>query len=361
MPDVLFPFADYWWLYASFTAGVLVLLALDLGVFHREAHEVGFREAGAWSAVWVTLALSFGYGIYACVRWLLPGDPRLAAIPGLDIEALARTIALEYLTGFLIEKTLSVDNIFVFVLIFSYFAIPARYQHRILFFGILGALLFRAGFIALGAVLLQVHWVVWVFGAFLVFTGLKILVAPEQGLEPDRNPVIRLFRRLVPVTPQLHGQRFFARLGGVLHATPLFVALLFVEITDIIFAVDSVPAIYAITDEPFIVFTSNLFAILGLRALYFLLAGVVDRFHMLKYGLGLVLVFVGVKMAWLNDWYGGKFPVAWSLAIIAGLIGAAVLASLLWPRRGPHAGPAAAGPAGAARANEVAKARGSAR
>jgi len=342
MPTVLFPFADYWWLYAGFTAGVLVLLAVDLGVFHREAHEVGFREAAAWSAVWVALALAFGYGIYAYARWSLPGDPRLASVPGLDVEALARTAALEYLTGFLIEKTLSVDNIFVFVLIFTYFNIPARYQHRILFFGILGALVSRAAFIALGSALLQFHWVVWLFGGFLVVTGLKILVAPERGLDPDRNPVIRLFRRLVPVVPVLHGQRFFVRLDGVLHATPLFVALLFVEITDIIFAVDSVPAIYAITDEPLIVFTSNVFAILGLRALYFLLAGVVDRFHLLKYGLGLVLVFVGLKMAWLNDWYGGKFPITWSLGIIAGFIGAAMLASLLWPRRVPLA-PVSAG------------------
>lgn len=341
MPSTLFPFAEYWWVYAVFTAGVLLLLALDLGVFHRQAHVVGFREAATWSVVWVALALGFGYGIYRYARWALPQDPRLAGVPAADIDAVAWTTALEYLTGFVVEKTLSVDNVFVFVLIFSYFAIPAKYQHRILFFGILGALVFRSVFIALGSLLLQFHWIVWVFGAFLIFTGLKILAAPEKGLDPERNPVIRLFRRLVPVTSELHGQRFFVRLGRVRHATPLFVALLFVELTDIIFAVDSVPAIYALTDEPLIVFTSNVFAILGLRALYFLLAGVVDRFHMLKYGLGLVLIFVGLKMALLNDWYGGKFPIGWSLLIIGGLIGASVLGSLWWPRargREPVAG-----------------------
>jgi tellurite resistance protein TerC len=332
VPSTLFPFAEYWWVYAVFTAGVLLLLALDLGVFHRQAHVVGFREAATWSVVWVALALGFGYGIYRYARWALPQDPRLAGVPAADIDAVAWTTALEYLTGFVVEKTLSVDNVFIFVLIFSYFAVPAKYQHRILFFGILGALVFRSVFIALGSLLLQFHWIVWVFGAFLIFTGLKILVAPEKGLDPERNPVIRLFRRLVPVTSELHGQRFFVRLGRVRHATPLFVALLFVELTDIIFAVDSVPAIYALTDEPLIVFTSNVFAILGLRALYFLLAGVVDRFHMLKYGLGLVLIFVGLKMALLNDWYGGKFPIGWSLLIIGGLIGVSVLASLWWPR-----------------------------
>jgi TerC family integral membrane protein len=341
MPITLFPFTDYWWVYAAFTAGVLLLLALDLGVFHRQAHAVGFREAAVWSAVWVALALAFGYGIYHYARWALPQDPRLAGVPAPDVDAVAWTTALEYLTGFVVEKTLSVDNVFIFVLIFSYFAIPAKYQHRILFCGIVGALAFRSVFIALGSLLLQFQWIGWVFGALLVFTGLKILVAPQRGLEPERNPVIRLFRRLVPATSELHGQRFFVRLGGVWHATPLFVALLFVELTDIIFAIDSVPAIYALTDEPLIVFTSNVLAILGLRALYFLLAGVVDRFHTLKYGLGLVLIFVGLKMALLNDWYGGKFPIGWSLLIIGGLIGASVLASLWWPRapgREPVAG-----------------------
>jgi tellurite resistance protein TerC len=348
MPITLFPFAEYWWLYAAFTGGVLVLLAVDLGVFHREAHEVGFREAAAWSAVWVGLALAFAFGLYRYALWRFPLDPRLAAVPGFEPGAAAWQVTLEYLTGFLVEKTLSVDNVFIFVLIFSYFAIPAKYQHRVLFYGILGALVFRAVFIALGSVLMQVQWIVWLFGAFLVFTGLKMMLAPEQGLEPDRNPLIRLFRRFVPVTARLHGQRFFVREAGVLYATPLLVALLFVEMTDVIFAVDSVPAIYALTREPFIVFTSNVFAILGLRALYFMLGGAVARFHMLKYGLALVLVFVGLKMALLNDLYGGKFPIGLSLAVIATLIAGGIALSLVVPPRHP-ATPTRAAPAGSAR------------
>jgi tellurite resistance protein TerC len=329
MTPALFPFVDYWWLYAGFTGGVLLLLALDLGVFHRDAHEVGFREATVWSAVWITLALVFGAALYRYALWKFPNDPRLAAVPGFDPEAAAWQVALEFLTGFVVEKSLSVDNVFIFVLIFGYFAIPAKYQHRVLFYGILGALVFRAIFVGVGSVLMQFHWVVWLFGAFLIVTGLKMLLAPEKGLDPDRNPLIRLFRRLVPVTSTLQGQRFFVRERGVLAATPLFVTLLFVEITDIIFAVDSVPAIYALTDEPLIVFTSNVFAILGLRALYFLLGGAVTRFHMLKYGLALVLIFVGLKMAWLNDLWAGKFPITWSLGIIAALIGASVVLSLV--------------------------------
>jgi tellurite resistance protein TerC len=263
----LFPFVDYWWVYAGFTAAVLVLLALDLGVFHRKAHAVGFREAVAWSAIWVTLALAFNYGLYQYARWRLPRDPRLMAVPGFDPEAAAWQIALEFLTGYIVEYSLSVDNIFVFVVVLGYFAIPPTYQHRVLFYGILGALIFRALFIGLGAGLMQFHWVVWLFGAFLIFTGLKLMVAPERELEPEKNVAIRLLRRLVPVTAQLQGARFFVRLNGVRHATPLFVALLFLEATDIVFAVDSVPAIFALTREPLVVFTSNVFAILGLRSM----------------------------------------------------------------------------------------------
>jgi tellurite resistance protein TerC len=329
----LFPLAEYWWLYAAFTAGVLGLLALDLGVFHREAHAVGVREAAIWTVLWIVLALGFNVALYQYSLWRFPRDPRLTAIPGFDPAATAWTTALEFLTGYVVEKSLSVDNIFVFVMIFNYFAIPAVYQHRVLFYGIAGALLFRAVFIAMGSLLMQVQWVVLLFGGFLILTGLKMLLAPEKGLDPDRNPIIRLFRRYVPVVATLHGDRFFVRLGGALHATPLFVTLLFVEVTDVIFAVDSVPAIFALTEEPLIVFTSNVFAILGLRSMYFLLAGMIDRFHLLRYGLALVLVFVGLKMVWLNDWYGGKFPISVSLGIIATLIGASTIASLLAPRR----------------------------
>jgi tellurite resistance protein TerC len=340
----LFPFAQYWWFYLAFLGGVLILLALDLGVFHREAHEVSFREAATWSAVWVSLALAFNYGLYHFALWTFPQDPRLLALPGFDAAAAAKEAALEFLTGFIVEKSLSVDNIFVFVLIFKFFALPAKYQHRVLFFGILGALVFRAVFIVLGSALLQFHWVVWVFGIFLVASGLKIMFAPEKGVDPEKNPLIRLFRRFVPVTSALHGQQFFVRLNGVLHATPLFVTLLFVEVTDIIFAVDSVPAIYALTGEPLIVFVSNVFAILGLRALYFLLAGMMDRFYMLKYGLAVVLMFVGLKIAWLNELYNGKFPIAISLGIIAAVITISVIASLLFPKvRGVAGAPAGPG------------------
>lgn len=328
----LFPFADYWWFYLGFTGFVLVLLALDLGVFHRKAHEVSFREAATWSVVWVALALLFNFLLYQYALWKFPQDPRLLASPGFDPSGAAWRVSLEFLTGYIVEKSLSVDNIFVFVLVFSYFAIPAKYQHRVLFYGIIGALIFRAIFIALGSALMQYHWIVVIFGAFLIFTGIKMMFAPEKGVEPDKNLLIRLFRRFVPITPELHGQRFFVRSNGVLYATPLFVALLFLEATDVIFAVDSVPAIFALTSEPLIVFTSNIFAILGLRALYFMLAGAIDKFHLLKYGLALVLIFVGLKMVWLNDLFGGKFPISLSLGIIAAVIAASIVFSLMFPK-----------------------------
>ena len=332
----LFPFADYWWFYLGFTAFVFLLLALDLGVFHRQAHEVSFREAATWSFVWVTLALAFNFLLYQYALWTFPQDPRLTAIPGFDPSDAAWRVSLEFLTGYIVEKSLSVDNIFVFVMVFGYFAIPAKYQHRVLFYGIVGALLFRAIFIALGSALMQYHWIVFVFGAFLIFTGIKMMLAPEKGVEPEKNLLIRLFRRVVPVTNELHGQHFFVRLLGKLHATPLFVALLFLEATDIIFAVDSVPAIFALTNEPLIVFTSNIFAILGLRALYFMLAGAIDKFYMLKYGLAVVLIFVGLKMVWLNDLFGGKFPISLSLGIITAVIALSVVASLLFPKAEPQ-------------------------
>ncbi|HEV2798914.1 MAG TPA: TerC family protein [Pyrinomonadaceae bacterium] len=343
MDYILFPITEYWWFYAAFTLFVLFLLALDLGVFHREAHEVRFKEAATWSVVWVALALGFNFLLYQYALWKFPQDPRLAAIPGFDPSAAAWRVSLEFLTGYVVEKSLSVDNVFVFVVIFGYFAIPAKYQHRVLFYGILGALLFRAVFIGMGSYLMQYHWVILLFGAFLVITGVKMLFASEKPIEPDRNPLIRLFKKFVPVTPQLHGQKFFVRqpegAGGRVRtfATPLLIALLFVELTDVIFAVDSVPAIFALTREPLIVFTSNVFAILGLRAMYFMLAGAVDKFHMLKYGLGVVLVFVGLKMVWLNDLFGGKFPITWSLGIISGVIAASVVLSLLFPKRPPRA------------------------
>jgi tellurite resistance protein TerC len=325
---ILFPFAEYWLFYVGFTTFVLLMLALDLGVFHREAHEVTFKESLIWSIVWISLALIFNFLFYKYAAWKFETDPRLLAIPGFDGEAAAKQVGLEFLTGFIVEKSLAVDNIFVFVVVFTFFAIPLKYQHRVLFFGIIGALIFRIIFIALGSILLQYGWIVILFGIFLIITGLKIIFAPEKPIDPEKNPVIKLFRKFFPVTPTIEGQKFFIRKEGVLYATPLMVALLFIEVSDIIFAVDSVPAIFAITKEPLIVFTSNVFAILGLRALYFMLAGIIHKFRYLKYGLGIVLVFVGLKMTWLNDAFGGKFPISWSLIIIVSIIGASIFISL---------------------------------
>jgi tellurite resistance protein TerC len=297
-------------LWAGFIAFVLAMLAIDLGVFHRKAHDVSLKEAGAWSAVWVALALAFNAGVYA---WFGPER------------------ALEFTTGYLIEKALAVDNIFVFVVIFSAFAIPTIYQHRILFWGVLGALVMRAGFILVGGALLQrFHWALYVFGAVLAITGVKLLFQRNQELHPERNPLVRAFQKLFPVTPHLDGDRFTTVRDGRRYATPLLLALVAVEVTDLVFAVDSIPAIFAITRDPFIVFTSNIFAILGLRSLYFLLAGVITRFVYLKVGLALVLVFVGAKML-LVDLY--KVPIAASLGVIAALLGLSVVASLLAPPR----------------------------
>jgi tellurite resistance protein TerC len=333
MDIILFPFAEYWWFYAGFTLFVLFLLALDLGVFHRQAHEVSFKEAATWSVIWIALAMLFSVGLYYYADWKFAQDPGLLAIPGFDPSAASWRVSLEYLTGYIVEKSLSVDNIFVFVMVFSYFAIPAKYQHRVLFYGIIGALIFRAIFIALGAQLMQYHFVIYIFGAFLIVTGIKMMFAPDKEVHPEKNFLIRLFTRFVPVTHELKGQKFFVRENKRTFATPLFIALLFLELTDIIFAVDSVPAIFALTNEPLIVFTSNIFAILGLRALYFMLAGAVNKFHLLKYGLSVVLVFVGLKMVWLNDWFGGKFPISWSLGIILGVIAVSVVTSLAFPKK----------------------------
>ena len=339
---VLFPLIDYWWVYGVFTLLVLAVLALDLGVFHKQAHEVTFREAAAWSVVWVVLGTAVGAVLWWYAGHALAAPERAAALAALGEtpQAAANRIGMEYLAGYVVEKALAVDNVFVWAMIFSYFAVPAKYQHRILFYGILGAIIFRALFIAAGAVLLQYQWIVWLAGGFLILTGIKMALVGDHKLEPERNPVVRLVRRLVPITPTLEGQSFFVRHGGVLMATPLLLVLVLVEVTDIIFAIDSVPAIFAITDEPLIVFTSNICAILGLRAMYFLLASVMDRFHLLKFGLSLILVFVGLKMLgdvvpWFNTLLDekGKFPITWSLGIICGLLAVSVVLSLLFPKR----------------------------
>ena len=293
-------------LWIGFVCLVLALLALDLGIFHRHAHVVTAREALVWTVLWIVLALAFN----GVVAWQY-GSER----------------GLEFLTGYLIEKALAVDNIFVFIVIFATFRVPAMQQHRILFWGILGALVMRAAFILAGAALLErFHWIMYVFGAFLVATGIKLLRQNEADIHPERNPIFRLFTRFVPSVPEYHGGRFTIVENGRRYATPLLLVLVCVEATDLVFAVDSIPAIFAVTKDPFIVFTSNIFAILGLRSLFFLLAGVMDRFHYLKVGLAFVLAFVGVKML-LVDVY--KIPIGVSLGTIGGILGIAIVASWL--------------------------------
>ncbi|MFY7930000.1 MAG: TerC family protein [Oligoflexus sp.] len=325
---ILFPFADYWSFYVLFTLFVFVVLALDLGVFHKNAHEVSFKEASIWTGVWISLALVFNYFFYRYALWKFSTDPMYSGIEGFDPAGQAKTTALEFLTGFVVEKSLAIDNIFVFAVVFSYFAIPKIYQHRVLFWGILGALLFRAIFIAMGSALMQYKAVVIFFGVLLILTGIKMYFAPSQQTDLDKNIFIKGMKKIFRIHPKLEGEKFFIRKDGLLYVTPLFVALIFIEISDIIFAVDSVPAIFALTKEPLIVFTSNIFAILGLRSMYFMLAGVMDRFAYIKYGLASVLVFVGLKMVYLNEAFGGKFPITWSLSIITVLIGGSIVFSI---------------------------------
>jgi tellurite resistance protein TerC len=293
-------------LWTTFSVFVLGMLALDLGVFSRKPHEVHFREALTWSAVWIALALIFNGWIYA---------------------RFGTQKALEFLTGYLIEKALSVDNIFIFVVLFASFAVPKIYQHRVLFWGVLGAIVMRAIFIFAGAALLErFHWIIYVFGAILVITGIRLLVHHDIDPHPERNPLYKMAKRMLRTTPEYHGKSFWIVREGKRYATPLLLVLLAIEATDVVFAIDSIPAIFAITTDPFIVYTSNIFAILGLRALYFLLAGIIDKFHLLKVGLAFVLMFVGVKMV-IVEWV--KIPVVVSLIVIATILGGSIVASLL--------------------------------
>ncbi|MBU0507235.1 TerC family protein [bacterium] len=296
-----------------FNLFVVAMLALDLGVFHRKAHEVKMKEALLWSGFWILLSLLFNVFVYF---WKGPGP------------------ALEFLTGYLIEKSLSVDNIFVFVMLFSYFRVPPQYQHRVLFWGILGALVLRGILIAVGAVLIaNFEWVIYVFGAFLIYTGFKMAVQKEHGVDPSHNPVVNWFRKFVPITKYYCGQRLVVGKMGKIVATPLMLVLVTVEFTDLVFALDSIPAIFAVTRDPFIVYTSNVFAILGLRALYFALAGVVHKFGYLKLGLGVVLTFVGVKMLLSHTRF--EIATAWALVVVGIIITLSIVASLLWPKKTP--------------------------
>jgi len=363
-------------LYAGFIAFILLLLALDLGVFHRTAHVVKMREALGWSAVWVSLGLSFAGFIYLGYenQWFGLGT-------GVDTMSAARSedgrlvyndgasATIKYLTGFLVEKSLAVDNIFVIAMLFGFFGVPKMYQHRVLFWGIIGALIMRGIMIAVGAALIvRFSWIVYVFGVFLILSGVKMLLIRGTASDLNQNVLVRFVRRILPVTDRYHGERFFVRAGspeshapavpgaavehdsvverakrGAVLVTPLFLALLLVEFTDVIFAVDSIPAIFAITTDPFLVFTSNVFAILGLRSLYFALAGMFDRFKYLKVSLAIVLMVIGVKImahGWLKAWLGAHFNF-YVLGVVASIIAAGVLASILLGRRDSARGPKA--------------------
>jgi len=299
------------WGWIAFNLFILLLLALDLGVFHRKSHTISTKEAALWTAAWIGMALIFNAGVYY--------------FAGHDA-------GLQFLTGYLLEKSLSVDNIFVFVLLFGLFAVPPVYQHRLLFWGVLGALIMRGVLIGVGAYLVsQFHWVLYLFGIFLVFTGIKLLLQKEDAtIEPEKNPLVRGLRRLMPVTSTYRGEKFFVREAGKLAATPLFVVLLIVETTDLLFAFDSIPAIFAVTQDAFIVYTSNVFAILGLRSLYFLLASVMGKFRFLKVGLSGILVFIGVKMLVMDIYH---IPIALSLGVIATVLTFSVLASIFIPEQ----------------------------
>jgi tellurite resistance protein TerC len=295
------------WVWFAFIGGVLVMLALDLGVFNRKAHVVTIKEAAIWTSVWVSLGLAFG-----AMMFVWQGQQK----------------GLEWITGYLIEYSLAVDNIFVFVLVFAAFAVPPQYRHRVLFWGIIGALVMRGTMIAVGAQLIkEFHWILYVFGAFLVFTGIRMLMAKsDEHVDLEKNPAVKLARRFFRISPEYDGQKFFTVKNGVRMATPLFLVLVFIEFTDLIFAVDSIPAIFAITTDPFIVFTSNVMAILGLRSMYFLLADIVDRFVYLKTGLAVILTFIGVKLLLLDIF---KIPTVASLAVVVTILVISVVASLI--------------------------------
>jgi tellurite resistance protein TerC len=296
------------WFWVGFIAFVLAMLALDLGVFQRKVHEIRPREAAIWTGVWIALAMIFAGGL----GWFYGSEP-----------------ALTFLTGYVIEESLSMDNIFVIVLIFDFFAVPKAYQHRVLFYGILGALLMRGIFIWLGTALLaRFEWIIFLFGAMLVVTGVRMAFKHDERFDADQNPIVKIVRKIFPLTGQFDGKHFFSVENGRKMATPLLLVLILVEFTDLIFAIDSIPAIFGVTRDPFIVYTSNIFAVLGLRSLYFLLASVIERFHLLKYGLSIILTFVGVKMI-AEHWI--HVPILVSLAVIVGVLVIAILASLLWP------------------------------
>jgi len=305
MGDLL---ANEVFLWVAFNVFVLAMLALDLGVFHRKAHTVSIKEALIWTLVWTVLTLAFNVLIYF---WR------------------GTEVALQFFTGFLVERSLSVDNLFVFLMIFSYFGVPSKYQHKVLIWGIVGALVMRAGMIFLGVALVNAfHWILYVFGGFLVITGVKLGFQKDKSVHPERNFIVRLTRRVLPVTDKYHGANFFVRLNGRLMVTPLLIVVVAIEVSDVVFAVDSIPAIFGITTDAFIIYTSNVFAILGLRALYFALAGIMNLFEYLKYGLAAVLTFIGVKMVLMDIYH---ISIGWALGVVIGILVISILASVIWP------------------------------
>lgn len=316
---IYFPFSQYWSIYLAFLGLISVVLCLDLGVFNKTPHRPTIKESALWSLSWVALAAVFNLALWFYTR-------------SVHSEPVANQLALEFLGGYIVEKTLAIDNIFIFALVFSFFRVPVKFQHKILFWGIIGAVFFRGAFIALGSYIMKYHLVVVGFGILMIFTGIKLLFQKDEGSLED-HWVIKAVKRFFPVASDEGTGAFFRTINGVFCVTPMFLALMVIEISDIVFAVDSVPAIFALTKEPLIVFTSNILAILGLRSLYFLIAGSLDKFTHIKYGLAGVLVFVGLKMSWLNSVFDGKFPLTWSLMIIGSFIGASIISSIIHMRK----------------------------
>ena len=310
------------WIWLGFIALIFVFLAIDLGVFHKNPHAITFRESLLWTSIWILTAFLFNIFLYYAYQehWLGIGDK-------IGTKMLGREAALNFFTGYIIEKSLSVDNIFVIAMIFAYFNIPQKFQHRILYWGIIGALVFRGVMIIAGTALINNFvWITYIFGALLIYSAVKLFTSKEEGVEPQKNPVIKLIRRVYPVSNGIEDGRFFTKINGVRAVTPLFVVLMVIETSDVMFAIDSIPAIFAVTTDPFLVFTSNVFAILGLRSLYFVLASVMDKFRYLKLSLVFVLGFVGIKMLLIHHF---KFPIGISLGVILGILTIGMLASML--------------------------------
>jgi tellurite resistance protein TerC len=332
----IFSFSEFWPLYLLFSLVVAGILLTSLRAFHGKPEEISIRKAAISALNWFGLALLFNVFLYFLTYWHLSHRPDLAAALGGTADSLARRTALEFLSGYLLEKSLAVDNLFVFIVIFQFFSIPKENQFRVLFYGLFGALVLRAIFIAMGSVMMEIDWVVVMFGVFLIYQGISVLRGKEPEIHPEHNRLLKLLRRFIPLTPKLDGQKFFTRLDGKLMATPLFLALIFVEFTDIMFAFDSVPAIFGLTKEPLVVFTSNIFAVIDLRALYFLLLAFIGRFHYLGVGLSFVLVFIGLKMALFDVVLDYHIPTEVSLIVVLGLIVGSITLSLMKPPKAPE-------------------------